>query len=125
MTSQRRGRALAVVATVLILTFVAVGCGRRVDGVDLVGTNSGSPQAPAATLSPTASPAAEASTEPAEASSGPSASPDPGSYAGSSPTASAVPLVAPDLTAIQQLIDDIDAALGADATADNDEGSSQ
>lgn len=35
----------------------------------------------------------------------------------------AVPLATPDLTAVQQLLVDLDAALGADATADTDEGS--
>ena len=39
------------------------------------------------------------------------------------PIAGPAPLATPDLTAIEQLLDDLDAALGADATADSDEGS--
>lgn len=124
MSSHRspRCRAVAIGGVALLLALVAVGCGRNDRGADAanaapdtVGSetaafalNAVSPGA----LAPSWAFTSAATQAPAE-SQAPVTTPQP----------TAAPLATPDLTDIEQLLDDVDAALGADATADTDEGS--
>ncbi len=122
MTSQRIGRTFTIVATIVIVALVTGACGRRVEESNSDAIDVASSEGPGVTVASTAPPALVAS--PASSQSpNPGDSPDPS--ASPSPSSSVAPLVAPDLTAIQQLLDDIDAALGADSSATNDEGSPQ
>lgn len=126
--NHRSRRALAVTGVALLLALVTTGCGRR-DLQSEAGTG-------ASAVSPTAEMPASSSaavrTDPPEPVPPEPAVPGtadgllPAAVATPPPTLAplAVPLATPDLTAIQQLLDDLDATLGADATADTDEGSS-
>jgi hypothetical protein len=125
MSSHRIRGAATVVATLVLLVVVTAGCGRR--GLrDAPAADGGAAGQAAATAERTAAatettgPALTtdateppAGTEPPAATTPPVASPQP----------TPAPLVAPDLTAIERLLADLDAALGADATADSEEGS--
>jgi hypothetical protein len=120
MSSHRVRGALAVAGTVVLLVVVTAGCGRRglpVGAVpDGAAGQAGGPSSVEATAVPTepAGPAATiVATEPPAATTPPVAEPPP----------TAEPMTVPDLSAIDQLLADLDAALGADATADTDEGS--
>ena len=122
MPGHRRKGTLAVVGGALLLAIVLAGCGRRVDGSGAAATvPSPAAAAPAGTvLDPQVTPVSVVS-EPTD----PVATEATGSTAGPTPAPQTAPepLVTPDLTAIEQLLDDLDAAIGADATADTDEGS--
>jgi hypothetical protein len=125
MSSHRVRGALAVTGTVLLLVVVTAGCGRR-----------GLPAAPGDGAGAAAATAGPATAGPATATESPAAavpeSPDPeptpaASLAPTQPAAAssqpaAAPLATPDLAAIDDLLEELDAALGADATADTDEG---
>ena len=125
--SSRPGRGiLALAVTVLLLALALTACGRR----DLP-TTVGAVASPDAVLK-TPNPAVLATsvagaTLPGPA--GPVATEAPTPMPMPTPTPAATPAPTPeptlDLTAIQRLLDEIDANLGADATADSDEGSSQ
>lgn len=115
MPNHRDRRALAVAGVAIALAMATTGCGRfgRTDAPeDAVGASAGA-TAPATPL-PTDELAATRSPAP-----GTTPTAGPTGQSGSTPA----PLTTPDLTAIQDLIDELDAALGADATADADEGS--
>ena len=121
MSSHRSRGVFAVAGTVLLLAAVTGGCGRRdlPAGAEPDGAAAG--QA-AATSQPTAKatePGAPAPAVTPVASDLPAATNPPAS----SPQPTPAPLVMPDLTAIEQLLADLDAALGVDATADTEEGS--
>jgi hypothetical protein len=121
----RGRRTLAIIGLAIALAIATAGCGRL--GRAGTGGESGS-AAPAAvattTPEPSRSPAATTSPDPSAV---PTAQPTTASSAAPSVPPSAPPasLETPDLTAIQQLLNELDAALGADATADTDEGSSK
>jgi hypothetical protein len=132
MPNHRSRGALAVVATVMLLAVVTAGCGRRglpaaVAGGDEavagpVAAATSVPTEPVPTEPVPTEPVPTGTTDPAEpgAASPPAAAtapPDPGTQ----PTP--VPLATPDLDSIERLLADLDAALGADATAATDEGS--
>jgi len=116
-------RAALVMLAVVVVAPVVTGCGHRGLAVgaagDAAGTGGSVPAATLATPSPrpTAGPAVPASAGPATPSTGPAETP--------AALASPAPAVTPDLGSIQSLLDHLDAALGADATADTDEGSPQ
>lgn len=124
--SSRRGRGiLSLAVTVLLLALALAACGRR-DLAAAVGVVA----SPGAVLS-TPDPIVLVTSVPRAALPGPTgpatteaATPTP-EAATPTPTPEATPAPTPDLTTIQQLLDEIDADLGADATADSDEGSSQ
>ncbi len=109
----------------LLFALVLTGCGRRAVETD-AGAPLGEPivALPASTvLGPSATPGPvdpEPSAEADSATKAPGTTPEPTP----APTAAAMPPATPDLTAVEQWLDDLDAALGADATADLDEGSS-
>lgn len=118
MSRHPRAGAVAIVA-VLLLAVVIAGCGRgRLAGGDGAAapheTLAATLDDPPVVVEPT--PTAGTITTPT-----PPRPEPPGPAPTTAPTPA--PLVAPDLTSIQQLLDDLDAALGADATADTDEGS--
>jgi hypothetical protein len=121
MLSHRSRRTLAVSGTVLLLVIATAGCGRRADpaGADAATSGTGAP-APTAIALETSAPV---TAEPDATTPGPTAEPGPTEVPAATPQPTAAPLATPDLTAIQHLLDDLDAALGADATADTDEGS--
>lgn len=126
MPNHRSRGTVTAVATLTLLLVVTAGCGRRglpagsaLDGAagEAGGTSAvestdapTGPAAPAATNDATEPPAG---TEPPAATTPPVAE----------PPRTAEPMTVPDLGAIDQLLADLDAALGADATADTDEGS--
>ena len=126
MPNHRSRGVLAVAGTVLLLALVTAGCGRRglpaaagVDDVAASGAAAGptaaaavEPSEPAPMATATATQAPEA-TEPPGASQPPSAGPQP----------TPAPLATPDFSAIDDLLADLDAALGADAIAESEEGS--
>ncbi len=114
-------RTFAVAGVVLLLVLTTAACGRR----DLP-TNVGAVAAPA-DATENAATSAPTSVQPETAAPAPTATPgtSPGPTVLATPGPTLAPLATPDLTAIQQLLDDLDAALGADATADTDEGSSK
>ena len=112
--SQRSWGALAVIVTVLVFALVTAGCGRR--GLPAAGLDGVAATEVAATTGPTTWPTTEASMpQPSDAATAPPIT--------SAPVASPAPLATPDLAAIEDLLKELDAALGADATADTDEGS--
>jgi hypothetical protein len=117
--SHRTWRALAVIGTVLVFALVIAGCGRRGLPAEAGVDDAAATQA-AATTGPTTRPttlptiAAPVSPPSAAASAQPVTS---------APVATTPPLAAPDLAAIEDLLKELDASLGADATADTDEGS--
>jgi hypothetical protein len=118
--SHRTRRALAVIATVLVFALVTAGCGRRdlpaEAGIDAAAATQAAPST-GPTTRPTTRPTAEASVPPPSAAAAePPVTTEP-------PVASLPPLATPDLAAIEDLLKELDAALGADATADTDEGS--
>jgi hypothetical protein len=123
MSNRQRRSFLAVAGTVVLLALVLAGCGRRLlpAGGQAAAGAEGGPGAssiaatPAATSGASEPSASVAASEPPTASDAPIASPQP----------SRAPLATPNLSQIQALLDDLDAALGADATADTDEGSPQ
>ncbi|TAJ99657.1 MAG: hypothetical protein EPO36_11410 [Chloroflexota bacterium] len=123
MPNRSSRAALAVAGTVLLLALVTAGCGRRdsVAGADGVAADSTA----GATATAKAPPTATAPIETTDASQTPDTSqpPAPTGTAGAGAKPTAAPFATPDLTAIEQLLADLDAALGADATADTDEGS--
>jgi hypothetical protein len=110
----RQRRTLVLVGTAVFALVIATGCGQRDARADGAAANGPASSAGpgAALVEPTASPSPAATT--ATEVPAPQATP---------PTPTGAPFVAPDLTAIERLLDDLDAALGADATADSDEGS--
>jgi len=109
---------LSLTVTVLLLALALTACGRR----DLP-TTVGAVASPDAVLK-TPNPAVLATSVPGAALPGPTEPPATEAPT-PAPTPAATPAPTPDLTAIQRLLDEIDANLGADATADSDEGSSQ
>lgn len=119
----RAARVAAAVA--LLVALVVVGCGRRgIVADDAAADGAATSAVPTSgRVGPITSPEST-ETAPADASpasgGGATVSPAPGTP---SPAPTIAPFEAPDLTAIQRLLDEIDAALGADATADSDEGS--
>lgn len=107
-----RARRLTLTGAAVLLTLVIAGCGRSGQAIDA----GAAPVVPASAASgPIAALATPTPTELAAAT--PAATPTPG------PTATPVPT--PDFPAIEALISGINADLGADATADTDEGSPQ
>jgi hypothetical protein len=128
MPNLRIRGAVTVVAMLALLVVVTAGCGRRslpagsaFDGAfgQAGGTSAfeatdapTGPAAPAAGSTPDAT-EPPAGTEPPAATTLPVAEPLP----------TAEPTTLPDLSAIEQLLADLDAALGADATTDTEEGS--
>jgi hypothetical protein len=130
MSSHRIRGALAVAATVVLLATVTAGCGRRGlaagAGPDAAGDGGAGPAS--AATQPTVGATAPGVTGPTPSAdpAGPPAATEPTSTTDEpapSPHPTPAPLVAPDLTAIERLLADLDAALGADATADTEEGS--
>ena len=116
MSNRRSHRAIAATGAILLAAVVTTGCGRRglpVDSVS-VATSPGpalvAASAALETISPNPTP-------------NPTRDPTPTISPAASDTPVAAPLATPDLTAIESLLADLDAALGADATADTDEGS--
>ena len=127
MPNHRSRGVFAVAGTVLLLTVGTAGCGRRgLPAAVAGGDEAVSSPVAAATSVPTepvpTEPVPTGTTDPAEpgAASPPAAAtapPNPGTQ----PTPT--PLATPDLDSIERLLADLDAALGADATAATDEGS--
>lgn len=109
---------LSLAVTVLLLARALVACGRR-DLPAAVGVVA----SPGAVLN-TPDPIVPVTSAPRAALPRPTGPATP-EAATPTPTPEAIPAPTPDLTTIQQLLDEIDADLGADATADSDEGSSQ
>jgi hypothetical protein len=110
MHASRSRRIVALAGVALLLALTTAGCGRRAQLDDPGALPTSTPVV--ATAPPTDAPASTA-----EAASPPTQSP------ADAPAATPVPT--PNLDAIQALINDIDADLGADATATTDEGSPQ
>lgn len=119
MPNHRPRSVIAVCATLLILAVVTAGCGRRGLPAEAGVDDAAATQA-AATTGPTIRPTIAASVSPPSAA---ATSQPVTSVPVASPQPTAPPLVMPDLTAVDDLLNDLDAALGADATADTDEGS--
>jgi hypothetical protein len=121
-----------VVVTAVLVAVVVTGCGRRGGLVADDGAANGAAASAAPTAGPSGPSNSPESTAPSPAEASPSTdagttdapnandSPPPES---TSPGPAIAPFEAPDLTAIQRLLDELDAALGADATAATDEGS--
>jgi hypothetical protein len=110
----------------VLLALVTAGCGRR----GLPAAAGGGAWAAAATAGPaTAGPATATESPAAAAPESPDPEPTVAATAAptqppaASPRPTAAPLATPDLAAIEDLLSELDAALGADATADTDEGS--
>lgn len=121
---QRHHRTLALAGAAVLALVVAAGCGgrdARADG-DTANEAASSAGTGVAILEPAASPSPAATPPDATLGAGAAATEVPAPQATPAPP-TAAPFVAPDLTAIERLLDDLDAALGADATADSDEGS--
>ncbi|HEX5590341.1 MAG TPA: hypothetical protein VFX65_08650 [Candidatus Limnocylindrales bacterium] len=127
---RRRMLTLAALA-VLAFTVVAAGCGRRPSASVTSGAPGESPAASAAGGPVAGQPGVGSPSSP-PASADASTGPTPGATDSATPppdaatpvaTPAPAPFTPPDLTAIQHLLDELDAALGADATAGNDEGS--
>jgi hypothetical protein len=115
--SSRPGRGiLSLAVTVLLLALALTACGRR----DLPAA-VGAVASPDAVLNPS-NPAVLATSVAGATLPGPTG---PAATEAPTPAPAATPEPTPDLSAIQRLLDEIDANLGADATADSDEGSSQ
>lgn len=133
MPSHRSHRILAVTGALVLLATVVAGCGRRDLVADQAAGVAASPPAasvgpalPSVGSNPSGGPTASTESDAPEPSATAEQTATPASAATPAPAATqSVPLATPDLTAIQQLLDDLDAALGADATADTDEGSSK
>jgi hypothetical protein len=118
---------------VLLLALVMAGCGDR--RVTAAGTAPASPSTgtpaiaptfasnPASTAAPTPSATAAFQEDGATPVLAQSAPPTPS--AAPRPSTGPAPLATPNLTAIQQLLDGLDATLAADAIADIDEGSTK
>jgi hypothetical protein len=132
MSSQPIRGALALVGTVVLLATVTAGCGRR--GLPAAGTGpDGGAGSEAAATQPVSEPTTTGATAsdsvagptepPAGATESPAAAGQPAPSVEPIPAPTPAPLVAPDLTAIEQLLADLDAALGADVTAETEEGS--
>ena len=124
MPNHRVKGAATVAATLVLLVVVTAGCGWR--GLPAGSAVDGAAGQAAATAEPTA--AVTETTGPApttDATEPPAGTEPPAATTPSvaSPQPTAAPLVMPDLGAIDQLLADLDAALGADATADTEEGS--
>jgi len=124
MPNHRVKGAATVAATLVLLVVVTAGCGRR--GLPAGSAAEDPVGQAAATVDPTAAvsgtfgPAVTIDeTEPSAGTEPPAAT----TPSVASPQPTAAPLVMPDLGAIDQLLADLDAALGADATADTEEGS--
>ncbi len=123
MSNRQRRSFLAIAGTVGLLVIILAGCGRRLlpAGGQTGAGGDGGPAASSIAATPAATPgapepsASAAAPEPPTASDAPLASPRP----------IEAPLATPNLSQIQALLDELDAALGADATADTDEGSPQ
>ena len=111
---------LRVVAATILVGIVLAGCGGRLGARGADAADSGAGPV-AATASPSG--ATDGGHGPAEppASAEPSASAPPASTP--KPTSKPTPVPTPDLDALDQLINQLDAALAADATATTDEGS--
>lgn len=115
---------LRVVAGTILVGIVLAGCGGRLAarGADAVDSDAGPV---AATASPSdAIAAGHASAEPSPLAE-PSASATPAASAAPKSTPTSTPVPTPDLDALDQLINQLDAALAADATSTTDEGSPQ
>jgi hypothetical protein len=123
MTRHRSRGILAATASALLLGIVAAGCARNgpADDAGSAGPSGQTEPASAAVALETAGPAATTGATPDVAPGEPAAATLPEPAPTSSSTSA--PLATPDLTEIEQLLDDLDAVLGADATADTDEGS--
>lgn len=115
---QRQHRTLAVAGTAVLALVVVTGCGGRDARAD-----GGTANTPVSSAGPGAA-LVEPATQPpgATLSADAAATEMPTSQTTPAPP-TAAPFKAPDLAAIERLLDDLDAALGADATADSDEGS--
>jgi hypothetical protein len=121
---------LRVVAATILVGIVLAGCGGRFGARGADGADSGAdlnadavtatarPSLDADTHYPSAEPSASAS-PPASAAPATSAAPKPTPK----PTLKPTPVPTPDLDALDALINQLDAALAADATATTDEGS--
>jgi len=125
MPKHRSRGASAVVGTVLLLALVIAGCGRRgLPAAAGSGSDGGLASPTAASTGSTSSPPVETATpSPTVATTSPPPAIEPPGPAPEPTPAPLAPIVPPDLTAIEQLLADLDAALGADATADSEEGS--
>ncbi|MCI0582543.1 MAG: hypothetical protein L0227_06555 [Chloroflexi bacterium] len=126
MPNHRSRGASAVVGTMLLLALVTAGCGRG--GLPpAAGAGSGPDEGlagPSATATgPTSSPPVETAAPSSTPATSPPGATEPPGLAPEVTPAPLAPIVPPHLTAIEALLADLDAALGADATADTDEGS--
>jgi len=123
MSSRRTRRAVAVAGTaVLLLVLVTASCGGR--GLPARTQANGVADQAAATAESVVAVTAPRASAPAAS----TWATDPlvgTESAAEKPQLTAGPLAMPDLTAIEQFLDDLDAALGADATADTEEGSTR
>jgi hypothetical protein len=120
MPRHRRGRRAVSFLAVLLLAVLTIGCGRH-------GIPSGDPAAGAGpvTALPTAATEDRASEPTTPTASHSAAIETPVASPAPTPTSAPTPLATPDLTAIERLLDDLDAALGDDAAAGTEEGSSK
>ena len=138
MPNHRSRGVFAVAGTVLLVAVVTAGCGRR----GLPAAASGGDEAVASPVAAATSvPTGPAPTEPVPTEPAPTGTTDAAEPGAASPPAAAAPaaaapappnpgaqptpapLATPDLDSIERLLADLDAALGADATAATDEGS--
>jgi hypothetical protein len=138
MPNHRSRAALAVAGTVLLLAVVTAGCGRRGLPATVAGGDEAvaSPVAAATSVPTEPLPTEPVPTEPVPTEPVPTGTTDAAEPGAASPPAAAAtappnpgtqptsaPLATPDLDSIERLLADLDAALGADATAATDEGS--
>ena len=135
MPNHRSPGVFAVAGTVLLVAVVTAGCGRRGLPAAVAGGDEAVASPVAAATSVPTEPVPTGTTDAAEpgAESPPGVASPPG--AASPPAAAATappnpgtqptpaPLATPDLDSIERLLADLDAALGADATAATAEGS--
>jgi hypothetical protein len=133
MPNHRSRAALAVAGTVLLLAVVTAGCGRRGLPATVAGGDEAvaSPVAAATSVPTELLPTEPVPTEPVPTGTTDAAEPGAASPPAAAATAppnpgtqpTSAPLATPDLDSIERLLADLDAALGADATAATDEGS--
>lgn len=121
-----RGRALlALVGLALLVALASAGCGRRL--TPAVGSTPPVSAAPTMAVSATAGPSSEPLPSPIQPAPPSSAVPTPAAPASSAPSGAPVtqasPVPTPDLTGIQDLIDQLGRDLQADASASTSEGS--
>ena len=120
MSRQAGPPVAAVIGMIVFAALVTSGCGRRDQwvGADAAATRRAATPAPT-TVVVVPEPGA---TQPAATAAFTPAATNPPVASQSAPTAALAP---PDLTSIERLLDDLEAALGEDAAAGADEGSSQ